>query len=655
MKKYYRRLTLLLSLLMAVITLGVMGYLTVTEVNDINERMDQKVKSGVDFSYYPMLSLNTTIKYDFTNMVESEVVEYSKRSYYAQASLDSVDDTEIGKYCAIVDGDGKIIDIPRDFLKTYQASTIAESLDDWMKYPGSDSDYVMLEFDDATGNHIIRRVLTGVGEDSTVISSDLFSFVTIYAPIPESVLEVMDTEQLSSSGRGNGEDMMLNYLPICLYGVVKDSLLYVEKIGVLRQEDGVYCEYDAIPSEGSLRIPEGGQRVICIDRAMMSCVSYGQGNNPEYTRLYESWYDSMQGKGDNRSIIVVTSFSRFPSRYSSGMTQKEKAKQDQEAKDALLTHVKNVPLDLIRPETEHPGLIAEPGFFTSYWFRRTGITSQTSGRVPDFVTSYVVHPFASAVHKFRFVFLAIAAVWGAIVSVIILLVRSLRRRQEYYEKSRLSMTRAVAHELKTPLAVTKNYIENWSDLDEEQRTLSQQDMSSQIDYVNSLVGDMLDLSRFEAKAKKMNPEPVNLAELNEFVMKKLEAISEGKEFTVNLPSDPEVLTVQADLSMMRTVLTNLLTNAIRYGDKKISIDISKKKDTVRYQVTNDGAPIPADKLPLVWDSFYCADESRAKTPDDRTGKRTGLGLAITKQILELHKAKYGCESGEDGTTFWFDI
>ncbi|MBP5463001.1 MAG: HAMP domain-containing histidine kinase, partial [Lachnospiraceae bacterium] len=126
-------------------------------------------------------------------------------------------------------------------------------------------------------------------------------------------------------------------------------------------------------------------------------------------------------------------------------------------------------------------------------------------------------------------------------------------------------------------------------------------MSEQIDYVNGLVGDLLERSRMEMKAKELNREPVNLGELNDMVLGKLSALTADREVTVNKPDDTESLTVQADLGMMRTVLMNLITNAIRYGEKKIVIDISKKRDAVRYQITNDGTPIPADQLDLIWD------------------------------------------------------
>jgi signal transduction histidine kinase len=271
------------------------------------------------------------------------------------------------------------------------------------------------------------------------------------------------------------------------------------------------------------------------------------------------------------------------------------------------------------------------------------------GDTPSYYAlAFVTHPLRLAIKGLAGAYTAVCFVLLGAIIVIVCLVRSLRKNQERYEWNRLSMTRIVAHELKTPLAVTKNYVENWEDIPEESRAEYRENMLTQIDYVNGLVGDLLEFSRMEAKAKEPIKEPVNLAELNEVVLRQLASVIGDREITVNIPEDQEALTVQADLGMMRTVLMNLVTNAVRYGDKTIAIDIAKNGDTVRYQITNDGAPIPEYQIDLIWDTFYRADSSRNDRGSGLAKDGSGLGLAITRQILELHGAKYGIkqENGE---------
>ncbi|MBP5355197.1 MAG: HAMP domain-containing histidine kinase [Lachnospiraceae bacterium] len=283
-----------------------------------------------------------------------------------------------------------------------------------------------------------------------------------------------------------------------------------------------------------------------------------------------------------------------------------------------------------------------------------------------YAIAFVTHPLRLAIRGMTGAYMAIGFVLLVSIIVLACLVYSLRTNQERYEWNRLAMTRIVAHELKTPLAVTKNYVENWEDIPEESRAQYREKMVAQIDYVSGLVGDLLDLSRMEAKAKEPFPEPVNLPELNEVILRQLASVIGDREITVNTAEDRESLTVQADLAMMRTVLVNLVTNAIRYGEKTIAIDISKNRDTVRYQITNDGEPIPEDQLALIWDTFYRVDGSRngrgrSRRAENAAGKGglakdgSGLGLAITRQILELHGARYGCTSDAMGTTVYFEL
>ena len=112
--------------------------------------------------------------------------------------------------------------------------------------------------------------------------------------------------------------------------------------------------------------------------------------------------------------------------------------------------------------------------------------------------------------------------------------------------------------------------------------------------------------------------------------------------------------VTSGIKEIRAVMQQADDNR-RYGDKTIAIDIAKNGDTVRYQITNDGAPIPEYQIDLIWDTFYRADSSRNDRGSGLAKDGTGLGLAITRQILELHGARYGCTSDAKGTTVYFEL
>ena len=108
--------------------------------------------------------------------------------------------------------------------------------------------------------------------------------------------------------------------------------------------------------------------------------------------------------------------------------------------------------------------------------------------------------------------------------------------------------------------------------------------------------------------------------------------------------------VEADLEMMRIVLVNFISNAVKYAHKEIVIDVSESGRKVKFTIMNDGQSIDKEKLDKVWDEFYKDD----KRENSRLGS-SGLGLAITKNILILHDAKYGCKSQDGKTVFWFEM
>ena len=92
-----------------------------------------------------------------------------------------------------------------------------------------------------------------------------------------------------------------------------------------------------------------------------------------------------------------------------------------------------------------------------------------------------------------------------------------------------------------------------------------------------------------------------------------------------------------------------MSNAIKYGKKEVSVFLSGDSNNVTFKISNDGDPISKKDQKKIWDLFYKKDKSGA----DRLNSN-GVGLAVNKSILELHKAKFGVSS-ESGTTFWFEM
>ena len=267
------------------------------------------------------------------------------------------------------------------------------------------------------------------------------------------------------------------------------------------------------------------------------------------------------------------------------------------------------------------------------------------------IYAYAFHPLETAVAELSYVYILIMFVAVLFLHIIAFLIYRLCRQHCVYEKNRKELTSGIAHELKTPLAVTKGYIENWQYFDDEDRQKHSRIMIEEIESMDKIVMDLLELSRLEVKAKKLNYESVDLYSLTQAVLRPLNVLIEekGVEVTIN-KSEKDKTLVWADLEMIRVVLSNFVVNAVKYSESKIDIIIKETASKVKFEIVNDGLHIAPEHLDKIWDTFY-----KVKRAKQSRLKSSGIGLAITKNILELHKAQYGCKSENCKTTFWFEM
>ena len=100
--------------------------------------------------------------------------------------------------------------------------------------------------------------------------------------------------------------------------------------------------------------------------------------------------------------------------------------------------------------------------------------------------------------------------------------------------------------------------------------------------------------------------------------------------------------------MMKMVIGNFMSNAIKYCDQVIMIRLERNGRKIDFSITNDGAKIDKKELDKVWDVFYTTDKART----DRMSS-SGVGLSVVKSILDVHKADYSCTSNDKGTEFKF--
>ena len=208
-----------------------------------------------------------------------------------------------------------------------------------------------------------------------------------------------------------------------------------------------------------------------------------------------------------------------------------------------------------------------------------------------------------------------------------------------------------SHELRTPVSIIMAYSEAMLTDIKEQKTIDDLEKSLQVIYkeserMNSIISQLLMLSRgFEGKYQ-VEKENINLTEIIENVTEQLEEIAEASDIQL-IFTDREPVFFMGDQSLITHMMLNFVENAIKYGVKggHVWVNTVKREDEVIIIVMDDGIGIAPEHLAHIFQRFYRVDQSR-----DRRG--TGLGLSIVKWIVEEHQGTIEVSSylGK-GTTF----
>ncbi|MBE6992212.1 MAG: HAMP domain-containing histidine kinase [Ruminococcaceae bacterium] len=219
------------------------------------------------------------------------------------------------------------------------------------------------------------------------------------------------------------------------------------------------------------------------------------------------------------------------------------------------------------------------------------------------------------------------------------------------ERSRREMTSAIAHELKTPLAIIHSYAEGINErIAEDKREHYLSVILDETERMDDMVVEMLDLSRLEAGKTKLNREDFSLSELAQGVFERLEKAVQAKELEIGFDVFGDC-TVNADKKRIEQVITNFATNAVKYTPHGgfVNVRLRQRYASVVLAVENQSEPIDPEKLEKIWETFYRVDEARQRE------NGTGLGLAIAKSIIELHGGTVKAVNTTKGVEFSFEI
>jgi signal transduction histidine kinase len=176
----------------------------------------------------------------------------------------------------------------------------------------------------------------------------------------------------------------------------------------------------------------------------------------------------------------------------------------------------------------------------------------------------------------------------------------------------------------------------------------------QVERLDRLVNDLLDASRVRAGKLAIHPEPTDLACIIRDVVQEQRQLAPARDLRLQIPGAIQVPVI-ADGDRIRQVVTNLLTNALKYSppDRPVAVALAVSDGAARVQVRDEGPGLPAEEQKRIWQRFHQARDIRVRSS---SGVRQGLGLGlyICRAIIELHRGQIGIESAPGrGSTLWF--
>lgn len=223
-------------------------------------------------------------------------------------------------------------------------------------------------------------------------------------------------------------------------------------------------------------------------------------------------------------------------------------------------------------------------------------------------------------------------------------------RGDFAETSKDQLVLNLAHDLRTPLTSVLGYLDfilKDKDLTQEQVRHYTRIAFTKSQRLERLIDELFEITRMNYGKVTIEKKPIDLRELLHQMHEELYPLFEKNDLEARIEVDPQ-LNIAADGELLARVFENLLSNAIRYGKDGKFIDIRGffEEDKAVVQIINYGDHIPEDDLPHLFDMFYTADKARTH----RQGS-TGLGLFITKNIVEQHQGTVTASSNVIRTMF----
>lgn len=233
-------------------------------------------------------------------------------------------------------------------------------------------------------------------------------------------------------------------------------------------------------------------------------------------------------------------------------------------------------------------------------------------------------------------------------------VRQSEKAAKEAEQRKNDLVVYLAHDLKTPLTSVIGYLTLLHEEKEISKELQDKYLSISLEKserLEDLINEFFDITRFNLTNLTLEISSVNMTRMLEQIVFEAGPLFVDKELTCKLIADQNIY-MKCDVSKMQRVFDNLIRNAINYSfaNSEIVISLKQQDDHLTFLFLNKGNTIPQEKLDRIFEQFYRLDSSR----QSKTGG-AGLGLAIAKEIVELHRGKINAYSQNEVISFQIDM
>jgi signal transduction histidine kinase len=232
--------------------------------------------------------------------------------------------------------------------------------------------------------------------------------------------------------------------------------------------------------------------------------------------------------------------------------------------------------------------------------------------------------------------------------------QSVEAERAAVDLERRELTAAISHDLRTPLASIRAMVEA---LDDEVVTEPDEvrryhvTMRREIDRLSRMIDDLFELAQIDAGAVRLERTPISLHEVVSEVADAMEPQARQRSIDLMAVLDASPAVVAADGSRIERAVANVIRNAIEHTPEggRVRVELRAAGSGAEVRVTDTGEGIAAAEMAHIWERFYRGSKSRTRAPGGADG--AGLGLAITRGIIESHGGSVGASSVHgEGTT-----